>query len=139
MIGIECCHPTADGKFNDNTFNSLIELVADLCKRFKLDPIKDVYRHYDVCGKSCPLFYVKNSNEWTSLKNKIKAKYDQGTVKQAAPVTKDSNVPSDWAIKAWEWAKANDFNDGTRPTEKATREEVTAILFKVYQSMQKSK
>ena len=97
MIGIECCHPTADGKFNDYTTDSLVELVVDLCKRFKLDPSKDVFRHYDVCGKSCPLYYVNKSDEWISMKKKIVEKFTQETVKLAAPAVKDSDTPSSWA------------------------------------------
>jgi len=33
--------------------------------------INDIYRHYDVCGKNCPLFYVKNSDMWNKLKKDI--------------------------------------------------------------------
>ena len=35
-IGIEDCHPDWEGKFNDNTYNSLVELCADICKRYNL-------------------------------------------------------------------------------------------------------
>ncbi|MDR1558339.1 MAG: N-acetylmuramoyl-L-alanine amidase [Clostridiales bacterium] len=77
LIGIECCHPAIDGKFNSHTIDSLVELAADLCKRYKLDPLKDVYRHYDVCGKMCPLYYVNHASDWNVMKNKIKAMYDR--------------------------------------------------------------
>jgi len=105
FIGIECCHPAADGKFNSYTIESLAELVADLCKRHSLDPAKDVYRHYDVSGKMCPLFYVNKPDEWTSLKNKFKTYFDKinsSTQSTTAPSVKpivaaSSNTPSDWA------------------------------------------
>lgn len=73
-IGIENCHPKADGKFNKETYDSLIELCADICKRHNLDPIKDVIRHYDVTGKLCPLYYVNNQKEWDRLKIDIQTK-----------------------------------------------------------------
>lgn len=69
-IGIECCHPDSTGKFNSKTYNALIELLRDLCKRYGLNS-SNVIRHYDVTGKKCPLFYVNNPSEWTKLKNSI--------------------------------------------------------------------
>lgn len=56
-ISIECCHPDATGKFTAATEQSLAELCAYLCELFKLDPMKDIIRHYDVTGKQCPLYY----------------------------------------------------------------------------------
>lgn len=69
-IGIECCHPDRSGKFNSLTYNALIELLKDLCKRYGLNS-SNVIRHYDVTGKECPLYYVNNASEWTKLKNDI--------------------------------------------------------------------
>jgi len=70
-IGIENCHPSADGKFNDKTNQSLIELCADLCTRYKLNPLNDLIRHYDVTGKKCPLYHVNNPSAWTKLKQDV--------------------------------------------------------------------
>ena len=36
-IGIENCHPDWSGKFNDATYNSLVELVVELCKQYGLN------------------------------------------------------------------------------------------------------
>lgn len=47
-IGIECCHPDWNGKFNNKTYKSLIDLCVDLCKRYNLDPRISIIRHYDV-------------------------------------------------------------------------------------------
>jgi hypothetical protein len=72
FIGIECCHPGPDGKFNEAAYNSLVELCALLCGKYGLDPVNDVYRHYDVCGKQCPLWYVSHPDGWAALKADIK-------------------------------------------------------------------
>lgn len=56
-ISIECCHPDSSGKFNEKTEQSLAELCAYLCKKFGLDPMNDIIRHYDVTGKQCPLYW----------------------------------------------------------------------------------
>lgn len=73
-ISIECCHPKADGKFNDQTLNSLINLCVDLCKKYNLNPLTDIIRHYDVTGKHCPLYWVKHPKDFEQFKytvNKI--------------------------------------------------------------------
>lgn len=70
-IGIETCHPDVTGKFDDITLNSLIDLLIDICKRYKLNPLTDIIRHYDVTGKKCPLYYVSNQVEWDKIKQKV--------------------------------------------------------------------
>ena len=66
-IGIEVCHPMNDGKFSEATYKALIELIIDICKRHNLNPLRDVIRHYDVTGKDCPRYYVKNIGAWKQL------------------------------------------------------------------------
>jgi hypothetical protein len=70
-VSIECCHPLADGKFNAATYASLVELTADICKRYKLNPLRDVIRHYDVNGKACPMYYVNNPGAWDGFKEDV--------------------------------------------------------------------
>lgn len=72
-IGIENCHPDWEGKFSSKTYDSLVELCADLCKRYDLDPAIALIRHYDVTKKDCPHYYVKNTQAWVNLKNDVKA------------------------------------------------------------------
>lgn len=62
-VSIECCHMDETGKFNDSTYNSVIELCAWLCCKFNLQA-EDVIRHYDVTGKCCPKYFVDNPEEW---------------------------------------------------------------------------
>ena len=93
-ISIENCHAKADGKFNEKTLKSLRELCAELCKRYGLDPMRDIIRHYDVTGKPCPLYWVNKPQEFLYFKqdvektmkgeyvdmtelNKLKAEVDQ--------------------------------------------------------------
>lgn len=69
-IAIECCHEDKTGKFNQETEESLVELTAWLMGRYGLTT-KDVIRHYDVTGKACPLYYVKNEDSWTEFLDKV--------------------------------------------------------------------
>lgn len=73
-IGIENCHEDETGKFNDSTYSSLVELCADICTRYELDPLNDIIRHYDVTGKMCPLYYVKNQSAFIQLKTDVENK-----------------------------------------------------------------
>jgi N-acetylmuramoyl-L-alanine amidase len=78
FYGIECCHPDWGGKFNDKTYNTLINRVADLLIEFDLKPSKDtIWRHYDVTLKDCPHYYVKNPKEWDKLIVDVTQKYNE--------------------------------------------------------------
>lgn len=72
-LGIETCHPDTSGKFSSVTRVSLVELVADICLRHNFDPYNHVLRHYDVTGKSCPLYYVNKFTEWCNLRTAFEA------------------------------------------------------------------
>lgn len=69
-ISIECCHPDADGKFTQNTYDSLLELLRWLLDVYDLSS-QDVLRHYDSNGKMCPLYYVEHEDAWEQLKADI--------------------------------------------------------------------
>lgn len=62
-ISIEVCHPDSTGKFNEETYNSLVKLTAWLCDEFSLD-YSSILRHYDITGKQCPKYYVENPDKW---------------------------------------------------------------------------
>ena len=72
-VAIEVCHPDAEGKYSEVTYERVVELAAWLCETFDLEPAEDVIRHYDVTGKICPKFYVENPAAWETLKADIAA------------------------------------------------------------------
>lgn len=74
-VSIECCHPDETGKFTEDTYQSLVELVAFLCGKFDLG-MDDVIRHYDVTGKNCPKYFVENEDKWQEFKADV-AEYIQ--------------------------------------------------------------
>ena len=76
-IGIENCHPDWEGKFNDNTYNSLVELCAELCEQYGIS-INNVIRHYDVTGKNCPKYYVEHEDDWEQFKQDVYNKIQGG-------------------------------------------------------------
>ena len=99
---IECCHPDSTGKFNDKTYQSLVELCAYLCKKYKLDE-NDLIRHYDVTGKVCPKGFVPkskggsddNSNSaWKKFKADVKAKLESNILDKSGYKKGDSTIGS---------------------------------------------
>lgn len=70
-ISIECCHPKSDGKFNEKTRKSLIELCVYLCKLYNLNE-QDIIRHYDITKKACPLYWVNNEKDYILFKQQVK-------------------------------------------------------------------
>ena len=71
-IAIEVCHPDETGKFNDATYESVVNLTAALCKELKLTS-KDVVRHYDINGKVCPKYFVDHEDAWEQFKKDVDA------------------------------------------------------------------
>lgn len=69
-IAIECCHKKKDGKFTEETYDSLVHLTAFLCCKYDLE-IEDIIRHYDVTGKECPKYFVKHEEEWVQFKKDV--------------------------------------------------------------------
>lgn len=75
-ISIEVCHPAENGKFNDVTYERVVELTAWLCDEFGLDE-NDVIRHHDITGKLCPLYYVEHEDAWEQMLDDIKHELKQ--------------------------------------------------------------
>ena len=74
-VSIECCHPDETGKFNQKTYQSMVDLCAWLCLKFDLDE-NDVIRHYDVTGKICPKYFVEHEDAWKQFKSDIGTKLE---------------------------------------------------------------
>lgn len=80
-ISIECCIDDDTGKFNDDTYQSLIKLTTWLMGRYDLSD-RDVIRHYDVTGKNCPKYYVEHESAWTQFKQDLLDYIDKDGVKK---------------------------------------------------------
>lgn len=75
-IAIECCHPDESGRFNKETYQSMVNLTAWLCVKFGLDS-DDVIRHYDVTGKICPKYFVDDEEAWEEFKGYVQEAIDK--------------------------------------------------------------
>lgn len=75
-VSIECCYLEDDGSFTQETYDSLISLLAWLTDAYDLDT-EDILRHYDCGGKKCPLYYTDHPDAWEALKEDV-AQYREG-------------------------------------------------------------
>lgn len=75
-ISVEVCHPDETGEYSPATYQRAVDLTAWLCREFRLDPERDVIRHYDVSGKLCPLYYVEHEDAWSQFRQDVAAALD---------------------------------------------------------------
>ena len=70
-ISIELCDTKKNGKYDvsEKTLENAISLTKDLMKKYNIS-INNVVRHFDITGKSCPAYYVNNT-EWNKVKMRI--------------------------------------------------------------------
>ena len=80
-ISIECCIKEESGKFEEATYNSLVELVGWLIGRYSLTT-QDLLRHYDITGKSCPKYFVDYPTKWVDFKEDVRAYIRENGVKR---------------------------------------------------------
>jgi len=81
-IAIEYCYTTASAKIEDKTYDAMVNLVAELVKRFSLKST-DIYRHMDVTeltgestASSCPLGLADEA-DWADFKAAVMLKADE--------------------------------------------------------------
>jgi N-acetylmuramoyl-L-alanine amidase len=70
-VGIELCHPGADGRFTVETLNAAAELCALVCVQVSLDPIRDIWTHHAITGKCCPKWFVDNPDMFEDFKQGV--------------------------------------------------------------------
>jgi N-acetylmuramoyl-L-alanine amidase len=71
-IGVEMC-VEQDSTIHAETIDRTVQVVADLCKQFKLDPKADIYRHHDITGKNCPAPWVSDPSKFEDFKKRVDA------------------------------------------------------------------
>lgn len=70
--GIECTHIDWNGKMTNETYNTLVQRCSDLCKKWNLNPLTDLWTHKEVVGwKDCHKWFVDHPDEWKAFKQKV--------------------------------------------------------------------
>ena len=71
-LGIEHCITDALGTMTDETRGASVELAADICRRYNLDPVTDLMLHKDVVGwKDCHKWFVDHPDDWQAYKEQV--------------------------------------------------------------------
>lgn len=104
-IGIELCIET-DGSFHPDTIKRAVQIGAFLCQKYKLDPMLDQIRHYDVTGKICPKPWVEKPGLFKQFRMDVGSAM-KGEYKMTA---EDANKLIATYLKP-EWAKAQKAGD----------------------------
>jgi N-acetylmuramoyl-L-alanine amidase len=74
-ISVELC-VEKDGTFAKETLDRAVDVFAELCKTYKLNPNEDIVRHYDVTHKNCPAPWVADIGEFNEFKRRVGEKLD---------------------------------------------------------------
>lgn len=71
-IGIEMCDTIRNGKHevSPKTRANAIEEGKKIVKKYNI-PKSHVLRHYDVTGKNCPAYFVKDEEAWKKFRDEI--------------------------------------------------------------------
>lgn len=71
-IGIEMCDTIKNGKYevSAKTRANAIALGKELVKKYGIKK-ENVIRHFDVTGKNCPAYFVKDEEAWKKFKDEI--------------------------------------------------------------------
>lgn len=71
-IGIEMCDTKRNGKYEvtPKTRSNAIALGKELVKKYGIKK-ENVIRHFDVTGKNCPAYFVKDEEEWKKFRDEI--------------------------------------------------------------------
>jgi N-acetylmuramoyl-L-alanine amidase len=70
-VGIELCHPGADGHFTSDTLSAAEELYTLLFTQFSIDPLRDIWTHYAITGKNCPRWFIEHLGDFEEFKAQI--------------------------------------------------------------------
>ena len=147
MVGYD---PAANAAYFAAVYQNAVELAAELCRQFSLDPTADIVDHQEGCqldiasnhadvmhwfprhGKSMDTFradvaaLLKGEEEDTMEQSTFDVMLTEALARRAAAL--EAQPVSDWAKEAWEAAVAAGIFDGTKPQASLTREQAAAVL-----------
>ena len=85
--------------------------------------VTGVHLHLEIRKNYADKFSTIDPAEYLGIKNKL------GVVEMKE---QESEIVSSWAAADWKWAKEQGLLDGTRPKDPVTREELAAILHRLF-------
>jgi len=164
FVGIECCidpktHIAEDfgtpgkymdlGKPSDAQYKNLVEFAAYFLGKHGLTS-DNLYLHWDITGKICHAWFVKDLARWRQFKADVKKRMEGGEEDMTEPEVRAlvneilaqreaetaSRPVSDWAKKPWETLTAEGIFDGTAPGMPLTREQAAVAITRLEEKYQ---
>ena len=160
LVGVECCigdkaipedwalpgvHMEL-GRPSEAQYRGLVEFAADFLRRRGLG-VDRLFRHYDVTGKLCHVWFCKDEMRWIkfkadvmaamkgepemdmeSIRAMVREEVDKALAKREAEKVAAAQKTSSWAEKSWGKATAKRTFDGTSPGGNLTREQAATVL-----------
>lgn len=144
-IGVEMCEPacikyTSGANFTcsdlasaraaaKRTYVSAVELFAMLCKKFNLDPLKDICSHKEGYARGIATNHGDPEHLWTQLGMGYSMDSFRKAVKAKMDEKKLDNVPSAWSKDAVSWAVENKLMEGSTNGDLMLRSPITREQF----------
>lgn len=144
-IGVEMCEPacikyTSGANFTcsdlasaraaaKRTYDSAVELFAMLCKKFNLDPLKDICSHKEGYARGIATNHGDPEHLWTQLGMGYSMDSFRKAVKAKMDEKKLDNVPSAWSKDAVSWAVENKLMEGSTNGDLMLRSPITREQF----------
>lgn len=70
--GIECTHIDWNGTMTTETYNSLVDRCFELCMKYGLNPLVNMWLHYEVVGwKDCHRYFIRSPEKWKQFKQDV--------------------------------------------------------------------
>lgn len=95
-IGIEMCDTIRNGKYevSAKTRANAIALGKEIVKKYGIKK-ENVIRHFDVTGKNCPAYFVKDEEAWKKFRNEI---FEEEKEKEKSTVGKEKVLKQDCVL-----------------------------------------
>lgn len=114
-IAVECTHLDWEGKMADETYNGLIKICVELCKKYDLNPLNDLWLHHEIVGwKDCHKWFVNHPEEWEEFKQIIykkmfKNEQENATIKNNESSFEKVDTTHEWKLESLKWMHKKGF------------------------------
>lgn len=160
LVGVECCigdkaipedwalpgvHMEL-GRPSEVQYRGLVEFAADFLTRRGLG-VDRLFRHYDITGKLCHVWFCKDSARWIkfkadvmaamegepemgmeSIRAMVREEVDKALAEREGAKVAAEQKLSSWAEKSWGKGKDKRIFDGTSPGGNMTREQAAVVF-----------
>lgn len=133
-ISIEMCGSKNSTTASELTVKNAILLGKWLMVKYNI-PYKNVYRHYDVTGKQCPAWLVKDA-DWLQFKKLLlednTMTYEQFKTYMSRWIDELTKSPGgDWSKTYRKYVLDHQLMQDSAPKMYVTREELATVLYRI--------